>query len=129
MAPILSPEVLRHPKELIDESDVLSPLWGVLTLTAARGLPQELHTLLGLCLRVAKAKSGMLREPSGALWGVVLLGPQLGQLLPTTVCFFPALAMRWGAEDLDQPDLPQRFPKVGTRATAGCASRLLLLWS
>ena len=67
------------PKELIDESDVLSPLWGVFPLTAARGLPQELHTLLGLCLRVAKAKSGMLREPCGALWGVVLLGPQLGQ--------------------------------------------------
>ena len=67
------------PKELIDESDVLPPLWGVFPLTAARGLPQELHTLLGLCLRVAKAKSGMLREPCGALWGVVLLGPQLGQ--------------------------------------------------
>ena len=67
------------PKELIDESDVLSPLWGVFPLTAARSLPQELHTLLGLCVRVAKAKSGMLREPCGALWGVVLLGPQLGQ--------------------------------------------------
>ena len=67
------------PKELIDESDVLSPLWGVFPLTAARGLPQELHTLLGMCLRVAMAKSGMLREPCGALWGVVLLGPQLGQ--------------------------------------------------
>ena len=106
MAHILSPEV------------VLSPLWGVFPLTAARGLPQELHTLLGLCLRVAKAKSGMLREPCGALWGVVLLGPSLAsmaaQLLPTTVCFFPALAMRWGPEDLDQLDLPQRFPRVGT---------------
>ena len=73
------------PKELIDESDVLSPLWGVFPLTAARGLPQELHSLLGLCLRVAKAKSGMLREPCGALWGVVLLGPQLGQLGRPTV--------------------------------------------
>ena len=68
-----------QPKELIDESDVLSPLWGVFPLTAARGQPQKLHTLLGLCLRVAKAKSGMLREPCGALWSVVLLGPQLGQ--------------------------------------------------
>ena len=79
MAHILSPEVLPHPKSLFDESDVLSPLWGVFPLTAARGLPQELHTLLGLCLRVAEAKSGMLREPCGALWSVVLLGPQLGQ--------------------------------------------------
>ena len=54
--------------------------FGVCSLSPpARSLPQELDTLLGLCLCVAKAKSGMLREPCGALWGVVLIGPQLGQ--------------------------------------------------
>ena len=111
------------PKELIDESDVLSLLWSVFPLTAARSLPQELHTLLGMCLRVAMAKSGMLREPCGALWGVVLLGPPAWPAWPPSCCrrrcVFPALAMRWGPEDLDQPNLPQRFPKVRTRATAG----------
>ena len=79
MAHILSPEVLPHPRSLLTKSDVLSPLWGVFPVTAARTLPQELHTQLGMCLRVAMAKSGMLREPCGALWGVDLIGPQLGQ--------------------------------------------------
>ena len=132
MAHILSPEVLPHPRSLLTRA-TFSRRYGVCSLCQRQGACLKSFTQLGLCLCVANAKSGMLREPCGALWSVVLVGPQLGQhgrpaVADNGVFSLPSRCA-WGQEDLDQPDLAQRFPKVGTRATAGCASRLLLLWS
>ena len=112
---------------------MLSPLWGVFPLTAARGLPQKLHTLLGLCLRVAKAKSGMLREPCGALWGVVLLGPQLGQHGRPAVAddgVFSLPSRRAGAQKTStSPTYHSVFQRSAPEQPLAGASRLLLLWS
>ena len=132
MAHILSPEVLPHPRSSLTRA-TFSRRFGVCSLCPRKGACLKSFTLCSdwVCVWQRPSLECCVNhaELSGALFCSTPAWPAWPSNCCRRRCVLAALAMRWGQEDLDQPDLPQRFPKVGTRATAGCASRLLLLWS
>ena len=114
MAHILSPEVLPHPRSLLTRA-TFSRRFGVCSLSPPQGACLKSFTLCSECVCVWQWPSLECcvnhAELSGALF---CSGPAWPAWPPSCCrrrCVFPSLAMRWGPEDLDQPDLPQRFPE------------------